>query len=248
MGQGLVLAGATPRCRKVPLLDHFHPPLSRDRHWESFHAAWLGSLADDLNRRLPPRYFAEEQVHVGQMEIDIATLDQGDPIGNGASETAWPGPPPIATVPTVFADDFEVRIFSTTGGPQLVAAIELVSPRNKDRSAARRAFAIKCANYLHQGVGLLIVDVVTERHANLHNEILDLLEGAESGRLPDKVFLYAAAYRPVLRETREEIDLWPSQLEVGGMLPSLPLSLGALSGLMIDLEATYSDARMRRRL
>ncbi len=49
----------------MPLLDHFHPPLSSERHWESFHAAWLGSLADDLNRRLPTGYFAEEQVHAG---------------------------------------------------------------------------------------------------------------------------------------------------------------------------------------
>ena len=24
----------------MPLLDHFHPPLSDERHWESFHAAW----------------------------------------------------------------------------------------------------------------------------------------------------------------------------------------------------------------
>jgi hypothetical protein len=26
----------------MPLLDHFRPPLSGSRHWESFHAAWAG--------------------------------------------------------------------------------------------------------------------------------------------------------------------------------------------------------------
>jgi hypothetical protein len=25
----------------MPLLDHFHPPLSTERHWESFYAAWF---------------------------------------------------------------------------------------------------------------------------------------------------------------------------------------------------------------
>ena len=47
------------------LRDHFHPPLSLERRWESFHAAWLSSLADGLNRDLPPGYFAEEQTHAG---------------------------------------------------------------------------------------------------------------------------------------------------------------------------------------
>jgi len=37
----------------MPLLDHFRPPLSRERHWEAFHAAWAGSIADALNRVLP---------------------------------------------------------------------------------------------------------------------------------------------------------------------------------------------------
>jgi len=37
----------------MPLLDHFRPPLSRERHWEAFHAAWAGSITDALNRVLP---------------------------------------------------------------------------------------------------------------------------------------------------------------------------------------------------
>ena len=45
----------------------------------------------------------------------------------------------------------EVRTLATDTGPKLVAAIELVSPGNKDRPAERRAFAIKCASHLAQG-------------------------------------------------------------------------------------------------
>ena len=30
----------------MPLLDHFHPPLSERRHWEAFHSRWAGAIAD----------------------------------------------------------------------------------------------------------------------------------------------------------------------------------------------------------
>ena len=66
----------------------------------------------------------------------------------------------------------EVGIFSRSGGPQLAGAVELVSPANKDRPLHREAFMSKCATYLQAGVGLVIVDVVTERPADLHRELL----------------------------------------------------------------------------
>ena len=50
-------------------------------------------------------------------------------------------------------------VINVEAGPTLVGAIELVSPSNKARPAARRAFAMKCLNYLNAGIGLIIVDV-----------------------------------------------------------------------------------------
>jgi hypothetical protein len=237
----------------MPLLDHFHPPLSLERRWESFHAAWAGALADALNRHLPEGYFAEEQTHAGaNIEIDVATFERAAPAANGGAVATlpqvWAPPAPALTLPAVFADDFEVRVFATRTGPRLVAAIELVSPRNKDRAEARDAFAIKCASDLYQGVSLIVIDIVTERRANLHNELLPLLRAEESARQPDDVTLYAVAYRPIRRQDREEIDLWPFRLAVGGELPTLPLALSAAVALPVDLEATYMDACRRRRL
>jgi hypothetical protein len=242
----------------MPLLDHFHPPLSLERRWESFHAAWSGSLADALNRILPAGYFAEEQTHAGAgVEIDVATVERRGAVtasGPDGSATAtlpaqvWSPPAPALTVPAVFADDFEVRVFNTESGPRLVAAIELASPRNKDRSEARQAFAVKCASYLHQGISLIIIDIVTERRANLHQEIMQLLPGGASAPIPADGLLYAVAYRPIRREQREEIDIWPERLAVGNRLPILPLALNAEVCLPVDLEATYPDACQRRRL
>jgi hypothetical protein len=148
----------------------------------------------------------------------------------------------------VFADDFEVRVFNTGAGPTLVAAIEVVSPRNKDRPESRRAFAAKCASYLHQGISLIIVDTVTGRHANLHNELMDLLQATGASRLAADVILYAVAYQPLRRGGREEADWWPVPIAVGGTLPLLPLALDARTWVPVDLERTYMDARDRRRL
>ena len=72
----------------------------------------------------------------------------------------------------MFPDDIEVQVFATVTGATLVGAIELVSPGNKDRPETRRAFAAKCVSYLTRGIGLIVVDIVTNRLANLHNEVM----------------------------------------------------------------------------
>lgn len=247
----------------MPLRDHFRPPLHPRYGWETTHAAWLGSIADVLNRTLPPGYFAADQRHAGAaVEIDVATFEITDaaadgpdrhPGGNGvavaARPAAWAPPAPAATVPAAFADDFELRVVSELDGLRLVAAVEMVSPRNKDRPDARRAFAAKCASYLYQGVSVVVVDVVTTRGGNLQHGLADLL-GIEDGpgRLPAGVSLYAAAHRPVRRAEREEIEVWPEPLAVGSPLPTLPLWIDAVTAYPIDLEATYTDACRRRRI
>jgi len=240
----------------MPLRDHFHPPLSTERRWESFHAAWLGSLADALNRDLPAGYFAEEQTHAGaSVEIDVGTFAEAarpGVEGNGGVATlppqVWSPPAAAFTLPAVFADDFEVRVIDSRSGPRLVAAIELVSPGNKDRAEQRRAFVTKCASYLHQGIHVIILDIVTERRANLHNALLEMLQAPTEARQPDAVQLYAAAYRPLRRGEREEIDVWPEALAVGAALPVMPLALSGEYCLPVDLEATYTDASRRRRI
>ena len=60
--------------------------------------------------------------------------------------------------------------------PELRAAIELVSPANKDRAGSRRTFAAKCTGYLQHGISVVIVDIVTSRSANLHAALFDVLE------------------------------------------------------------------------
>jgi hypothetical protein len=151
-------------------------------------------------------------------------------------------------IPAAFPGRFEVLVFESEGGAELVAAIELVSPVNKDRDAHRRAFAIKCASYLCQGISLIVIDIVTSRQANLHNEMIRLIGHGEAFALSLDAALYAVAYRPIVRDQREQIETWPSTLAVGEPLPVLPLSLNAGLSLPLNLEATYTAACQCRRL
>jgi hypothetical protein len=133
-------------------------------------------------------------------------------------------------------DTVEVAVYNTTAGPVLAGAIELVSPANKDRPEHREAFVSKCATYLQQGVGLVVVDIVTERRANLHNELLRRFG------LPGPAWdadLYAAAYHPVERSEQSSLDIWQEPLAVGRPLPTMPLWLRGAPYLPVDLEGPY---------
>lgn len=240
----------------MPLLDHFHPPLHPKRHWESFHARWAAAIADALNVQLLPRnYFAEVHVHLGgRVEVDVATLHDPDALGmesaagKVAVAPARPWAPLAATmsIPAVFPDSAEVLVFHDLGDLNLVAAVVLVSPSNKDRPASRRGFAAKCATYLQQGVGLVVIDIVTDQHFNLHNELIDLLGVGKSFHI-ELGPLYSVAYRPIRRPDDERADVWPVTLALGATLPQLPLALNRGS-VPLDLEKTYTDACQRSRL
>jgi hypothetical protein len=129
-----------------------------------------------------------------------------------------------------------------------VAAIELVSPANKDRPSHRRMFAVKCASYLQQGISVMVVDVVTERPGNLHAELLRLLELDVKTPAKAPRDLYATAYRTVPKKKNLVLELWAKQLEVGAPLPTLPLWIAPELSIPVDLEQTYQAACTARRI
>jgi hypothetical protein len=238
----------------IALLDHFRPPLSVRRHWHAFHHAWATYLASDLNQRLPEGYFAEPNVQFG-IEIDVASFEEPAhhaPLAQGAGDLVvrlqdvTTASAPTLTIPIELADAVvEVLIYSKEGGPTLAGAIELVSPANKDRAAHRDAFVTKCAAYLQQGVGLVVADVVTDRRANLHDELMARLA---SKALPWAAELYATAYRPVVREGQTSLDIWLEGLAVGRTLPILPLWLRGDLCFPVELDATYERTCREHRI
>jgi hypothetical protein len=237
----------------MPLQDHFHPPIAPTFPWESFHSLWAGSVVAFLNRTLPRRFRAFAQLHLGRhIEADVAEIDHGrgveDDRGNGVSNggvavQAWAPPQTSLVIPAIFPDDIVVPVLDLEGGRILpVAVVEFVSPGNKDRAETRRAFALKSAAYLHRGLGLIVIDIVTGRRANLHNELMDLLGHPPTTRMPPETSIYATAYRPRQHEETSQIEVWRNPLAVNENLPVLPLALRGAMTVPVDLEGTYADA------
>ncbi len=232
----------------MPLLDHFNPPLNRTHPWRSFHGAWAAAMARLLNQGiLPPGYYAVPLAdRVGAIEIDVATLREHE-MPQAASGTAspqtWAPPAPglavAVEIPAV--DAVEVQVFADEDDPLLMAAIELLSPRNKDRPQARQAFAVKCVGYLQQGSSVVVVDTVTTRRADCNAVILSLL-GVDAGTAMP-AGLSAVSYRAIGREEEtQQLELWPAPLALGQTLPTLPLWIAADFSVPLDLDASYQTA------
>ncbi len=232
----------------MPILDHFNPPLSLERVWNTFHHAWAATIARTLNRRLlPENYFAVPNIRFGpRVEIDVGAFESsGEP--SRSAEPASAGltlatPPATAVIPAVFPDIVEVVIVHQEGGPQVAAAIELVSPSNQDRPATRRAFVAKMSSYLQQGIALSVVDLVTSRSAHLHNEWIEWMQ-VEAGLMENAADtpLYANSYRAVHRGEGDAVEMWLHPLRVGDPLPSLFIFVRGDTWVEIPLEATYLE-------
>jgi len=230
----------------MPLLDHFHPPLHGPRRWEGFHHSWATFIAQQLNQQtLPADYFAESEISLGpELEIDVATMELRSSNGKDRvkESVVWSPPRPKITAKVDFAhlDSYEVLVYQDLGGAELRAAIELVSPANKDRAGSRRTFAAKCAGYLKHGIGVMIVDVVTARSANLHKELFAALEVKDRRRVwHSPTGLYATAYRAVTVRKNPRVEVWPEVLKLGHALPEMPLWLTLDLCVPVRLEDSY---------
>lgn len=229
----------------MPLLDHFHPPMDDEAPWEAVGTLWIANVVKLLNRTLPKDEFrAFPNIHLGHMvEADVAEYqahrDDGS-TGEGDTRTAVL-PAPVLTFAPEFPDDFEVRIQTLKGVRRLVAVIEFVSQSNKDREDSRQKILRKCAGYIQLGIGLVLVDTVTNRHANLHNELVRFLGDGRVPTMPN-AHTYVASWRPHGFDAVESLDLWPYPLAVGQPIPSVPLPLKNGPEVMLDLETTYMQA------
>lgn len=187
----------------------------------------------------------------GAVEIDVGSFEQNDvngssiaANGNGGTVTAvWTATEPTPRVEMEFPDmdEYEVRVYDVTRGRQLVAALELVSPSNKDRPESRRAFVTKCAALLQQQVSVAIVDVVTSREFNLYSDLLTHLGQSDTsvGKSPSPI--YAVACRGTIPRKNWVFEAWHRPLAIGQPLPQIPIWLSADLAITLDLESSYEE-------
>src|SRR6059058_5337016 len=160
----------------MPLRDHFRPPVSKRASWEAFHGMWPAAIVQQLRTILPPGFTAGPRIHLGTFyEIDVSTYESdhdSPPSGwkvigeaGGAATALWTATEPSVAIAVEPDEEYEYAVFvyDAERDQTLVAAIEIVSPGNKDRPEKRNSFVAKCASLLRQGVSVCIVDLVTVR-------------------------------------------------------------------------------------
>jgi hypothetical protein len=236
----------------MPLRDHFRAPLNLRHAWDELHGQWPAMMVVQLAGQLSPQYIVAPHVHLGgAVEIDVGTYEPaatqyGKEHRNENGETAtaaWTATEPTLRVETDLpdVDEYEVRVYDVSRDRRLVAAVELVSPSNKDRPETRRAFVAKCAALLQHRVSVAIVDLVTTRDFNLYAELLAFLESRDSSLASPPSNIYAVASRGRMPRQRWLLEGWHRRLSIGEPLPPLPLWLADDLAVTLDLESTYEE-------
>jgi hypothetical protein len=233
--------------RAMPLHDW-----TDERGWDSVHPFWLAYLVEWIQPRLPEGYRA----FLGG--IPALTVVSGN--GKPDISVRQLGPQPTAEAVTsgtgVLEPDLEASVAIRLDPQpavhidlhgQLIAAVELVSPRNKDRADAKETYAGRYLGYLRLGVHLMLVDVLPRPKAFSFSDVITSSLGLE---LPPLSPPFAAAYRvgevvPVGADMGSLVGLWRRPLQVGQPLPALPLPLSVHRAVLIDLEETYHRAANR---
>ncbi len=221
--------------------------------WDGVHQVWIVELLYWIKPRLPAGYRAyigtTPTFAIGaptEQRPDVGVRDW--PQGTGP-QTAEPESP--AAAPGDSAEEPDVEIAVATLAPdkalfverqdQLIAAIELVSPRNKDRPSACAAYTSAYVGYLLKGVNLLLVDV---HRRPLRFSFADQIAAELNLDQPACPAPFAHSYRvgePAPGGGRF-LAIWRRPLTVGTPLPPLRLPLSVKEEVLVDLEQTYARA------
>lgn len=127
--------------------------------------------------------------------------------------------------------------------PSFARRLNGSAPPIRTGSAAAGRSRPSAAATLRHGLGVVIVDVVTSRSANLHAELFDVLE-VEGHRAAwqSPTGLYTVAYRAVTLRKAPRVEAWPEALKLGEALPVVPLWLALDLCIPVRLEESYLAA------
>ena len=236
----------------MPLRDHFRSPLDDVHSWDELHGMWPAMIVRALAEILPEPYFAAPGVHLGTLyEIDVGTYgdaglraeeDQSQQQGSVALAAYAPPKPTLTVEPRLPKQDvYEVRVYDSRRKRRLVAAIEIVSPSNKDRPETRGMFLSKIAALLEHDICVSIVDVVSTSNFNLYAELLSFVESGDPALGDGPTPIYAATVRMRQEARRRLMDNWYHPLAIGQALPTLPIWLTPTAAVSLNLESSYEE-------
>ena len=163
------------------------PYLEDPGPWGDFHGPLASEIRAELNRLLPPRYFARTEY---RFEMDVYLDDEGDRkrqerIADVGATREPSGGVAVADLPRrgispalAFRVEPEaikrpfIEIREGAGSRRLVTVIEILSPANKSLGRDRRAYQDKQRETLKGGANLVEIDLLRTGHRVFGDEFL----------------------------------------------------------------------------
>jgi hypothetical protein len=199
---------------------------------DPFNLATLQTLQAILNKRIKPVFATEEQIqelinrHYGQSDTESLGSMLVE-VTDTVIEFAYTPP------------EFVTGLIQREG--RTLAAIELVSPENKELPAAQSRATTRYLTYLRHGVHLLLVDLHRRPPEFGFGQVI----AAELNLpFPTPAAPEVISYRTDITAPPQSRATVASQhvLAVGERLPKVPLPIDAAEQVLVDLEATYLRA------
>jgi hypothetical protein len=218
--------------------------------WDGMHLLWLTELLRWIKPRLPAEYRAyvgtAPRLAVGappvRPDVSVRSWNEGakeqsaepTPVDPGAG---LPEPDVETAVSTL---DPDLAVYVERRG-RLVAAVELISPRNKDRLESKSSCLARYLGYLHDGAHLVLVDVHRKPQGFSFADRIAAELGLDEPPVPPPLAVSYRVGEPAATGGRF-LAIWRRPLTVGAALPTIPLPLTTEQAVPLDLEATYARA------
>ena len=218
-----------------------HDWTDRD-NWDGFHTYWITEIARRLRAALPPPFRAI----IGTSPLAAIGGEIRHPdvaVANGATAPTVPSAS-FAREPDAEVAVAELEVDTTLTverNGRLVAVVELISPRNKDRPSSRDQYANRYLGYLRGGVHLMVVDV---HRRPIGFSFPQLISTTLGERLPAPPAPSAVVYGVggAAATGGRMLAVWAELLVVGERLPAMALPLTPDRDVMVDLDGSYSQA------
>lgn len=208
--------------------------------WYGMHHLWITELFRWVKPRLPAGYRA----YIGTAPVLAIGASVGRPDVGVQKSTAETGPSVGECEPdielAVATIDPSTALWVEKQG-RLIAAIELISPRNKDRQSARETYLSRYLAYLLESVHLLLVDVYCRPIEFSFADRIEQELSIDHRPLPAPCAVSYRVGEPAATGGCY-LAIWRRVLSPGSILPTLPLPLTTDCAVWVDLEKTYQSA------
>ena len=228
--------------------------------FHDFHLGLVSALRDSLNQRLlPPGYYASAEGRIMGFEPDVAAYQTAlpsrsrEPVLEGGVAVQRKVLLTSQVAPhTRYVDEAdhwsalrESRIaVRSKRGDRVVAILEVISPRNKDRAEAVTFFGNKLEAVLHAGCNALVLDFLPPGSFDpqgMHSAFWSRFCETPHGVTEAEPLAMSSYHAPIHNGTLEPIAYFES-VAVGQTLPEMPLFLASGEYINMPMQQLYDEA------